>query len=275
MITRSNAYDIVAPPEGMKDFCRLMPCPTAAERTKDFSRIDFGWLGHFGSKAAGPDVWEYIASRAAAWDCPLSLKLAPSEVVSNPRGEDCLDAIRIWEDARLGNHLTDSQRDMLRNVRPEDAHYVPCFDQRAVWEEVVAGRGLTPVQQRILADRREHHLFVNEQGEYELVPTTEVPVAGEAIKAFCFRRELHPDKVYVLLWAVDSDVELRLPIASDLVQVMRPFGTLHPIRRLIGETVVTIGGRSYLVLKQAATEEAVRILGQARCATGKAASGTP
>ena len=30
MIMRSNAYDIVAPADGMKDFCRLMPCPTAA-----------------------------------------------------------------------------------------------------------------------------------------------------------------------------------------------------------------------------------------------------
>lgn len=49
----------------MKDFCRLMPCPTAAERVKDFSRIDFGWLGRFGGDAEGcpgPDVFEYVAS---------------------------------------------------------------------------------------------------------------------------------------------------------------------------------------------------------------------
>ncbi|MHB8901644.1 MAG: hypothetical protein ACYC6Y_23060, partial [Thermoguttaceae bacterium] len=108
MITRSNAYDVVAPAGGMKDFCRLMPCPTAAERAKDFSRIDFGWLGRFGEKAAGPDVWEYVASRAAAWDCPLSLHVALPEVSSNPRWQDCLDVIRVWEDARLGRCLADA-----------------------------------------------------------------------------------------------------------------------------------------------------------------------
>ncbi len=255
MITRSNAYDIVAPAAGMKDFCRLMPCPTAAERLKDFSRIDFGWLGRFGESAAGPDVWEYVASRAAAWDCPISLKAASSEFTSNPRWEDCLDAIRIWEDARLGDHLTEAQRASLRNVSPEDAHYVPCFDQRGIWENVMVSRGLTPVQERILADRREHHLFLNEQGEYELAPIAELPVGDEAIKAYWFRRDSCPERVYVLLWAVDGEVELRLPVANGLVRAMRPFGTLLPIRRPGGEAVVTIGGRSYLVFSHSTLEE--------------------
>jgi len=49
MITRSNGYDIVASAGGMKAFCRLMPCPTAAARSMDSSRVDFGWLGRFGA----------------------------------------------------------------------------------------------------------------------------------------------------------------------------------------------------------------------------------
>ncbi len=139
MISRSNAYDVVASPDGMKDFCRLMPCPTAAAREMDFSRIQFGWLGRFGRSTAGyagPDVFEYVASRAAAWDCPIALHASLEELQSNPRAEDCLAAIKIWEDARVGNHLSDEDRRRLRNVAPEDAHYVPCFEQRGIYENL-------------------------------------------------------------------------------------------------------------------------------------------
>jgi hypothetical protein len=260
MITRSNAYDIVAPADGMKDFCRLMPCPTAAERSKDFSRIDFGWLGRFGEKEAGPDVWEYVASRAAAWDCPISLKASPVDITSNPRWKDCLDAIRTWEDARLGNHLTESQRKSLKNVRPEDAHYVPCFDQRGIWENIAAGENLTPTQLRILDNRQEHHLFLNERGEYELVPITEVPVANIPVKAYSFKRKSHPHHTYFLLWAVDQDVELRLPVNPDSVRLMRPFGTELPVARSDTATVVTIAGRSYLVFTPSDVEQVRRVL---------------
>jgi hypothetical protein len=269
MITRSNAYDIVAPAEGMKDFCRLMPCPTAAERTKDFSRIEFGWLGRLEDPDASPDVWEYVISRAAAWDCPISLRAEPSKIASNPRWEDCLDALRTWEDARLENHLSDTQRQMLRNVRPEDAHYVPCYDQRGIWENIQANRDLTPVQRRILADRREHHLFANEQGEYELVPIIEVPLEGTAVKAYAFQRASRPKDTYVLIWAVDGEVELQLPVADDSLSAMRPFGTEIPLRRTADKTVVTIGGRSYLVFKERGSEETKRVLLDAGEVVGK------
>jgi hypothetical protein len=260
MITRSNAYDIVAPADGMKDFCRLMPCPTAAERSKDFSRIDFGWLGRFGQKTAGPDVWEYVASRAAAWDCPISLKASPADFASNPRWEDCLDAIRIWEDARLGNHLTQNQPNMLRNVQPEDAHYVPCFDQRGIWENIAAGENLTPTQKRILNNRQEHHLFLNEQNEYELVPVDEVTGCNPTIKAYSFQRSSHPDQTYVLIWAVDQDVNLRLLVDADSVRLMRPFGTELPVAHSENETVATIGPRSYLVFTTFDIEQVRQVL---------------
>lgn len=262
-ITRSNAYDIVASAEGMKDFCRLMPCPTAAERVKDFSRIDFGWLGRFGQRGAGPDVWEYVASRAAAWDCPISLKASPAEIRLNPRWEDCLDAIRTWEDARLGGHLTETQRAALRNVLPEEAHYVPCFDQRGIWEKIQSGQGLTGVQQRILARRQEHHLFRNEQGEYELAPISELPLEGGELKAYRIQRRSHADEVVVLLWAVDADVELRFASDGPVPLAMRPFGQELPARRLENETLVTIGGRTYLVFRGANLGEVTRTLREA------------
>lgn len=260
MITRSNAYDIVAPADGMKDFCRLMPCPTAAERSKDFSRIDFGWLGRFGENAAGPDVWEYVASRAAAWDCPISLKASPADITSNPRWKDCLDAIRTWEDARLGNQLTEAQRESLRNVQPEDAHYVPCYDQRGIWENIASGENLTPAQNRILSNRQEHHLFLNEQNKYELVPITEVPMASVPVKAYWFKRKSQPHLTYVLIWAVDQNVDLRLPVNADSVRLMRPFGTELPVAHSENETAVTIGPRSYLVFTTSDIEQVRQVL---------------
>lgn len=256
MISRSNAYDVVAAPDGMKDFCRLMPCPTAAARELDFSRVQFGWLGRFGRSAAGcagPDVFEYVASRAAAWDCPIALHASLEELRSNPRAEDCLAAIKIWEDARVGNHLSDDDRRLLRNVAPEDARYVPCYEQRGIYENCRANRNLTEAQGRILADRREHHLFVNEQGRYELVEIEEVPdVVQGAVKAFLFRRAGKPEDTYVLAWAVEGQLRLRFP--GETPTAMRPFGTPLPCAHGNGSTDVPLGPRTYLVFHNTDSE---------------------
>ena len=245
MMNRANAYDVVAEPEAMKDFCRLMPCPTAAARELDFSRIDFGWLGRFGEstgKSAGPDVYEYVASRAAAWDCPLSLHVRLRDLETNPRGEDCLAVFKTWEDARLGNHLSPGQREQLKNVSPPDAHYVPCFEQRKMLERVLKDRDLTPAQRRILADRREHHLFLNEQGRYELVEIEEVSgVAEGKIRAFTFHRAAKPGDAYALVWAAKGEQHVEFPLPAP--QAMRPFGVPS------GNSLeIVIGPRTYLFL---------------------------
>jgi len=268
MITRSNAYDIVASADGMKDFCRLMPCPTAAARANDFSRIEFGWLGRFGKTSngcAGPDVWEYVISRAAAWDCPISLKIGLAEVESNPRWADCLDVIKTWEDARLGDHLTDAHRDLLKNVDAEHARYVPCFEQRGIWKNFLANRDLTEAQRAILAHRQEHHLFINEHGQHELVAIDEVPnVADGRIRAYSFRRRTCTMDTYILAWAVDDEVELRLPVPPGRLSVMRPFGKPLPPEEDSGEATVRIAGRGYLVLSGTQVTQARQILQQAK-----------
>jgi hypothetical protein len=228
-----------------------MPCPTAAARERDFSRIDFGWLGRFGQapagKLAGPDVYEYVASRAAAWDCPVSLHVRLRELQTNPRTEESLAVFKTWEDARLGDQLTAEQRQTLKNVAPEDGHYVPCFEQRVMLSRVLQNRDLTPVQQRILADRREHHLFLNEQGRCELVEVEEVTgVAQGGVKAFLFHRATGPSGTYALVWAAEGDKRLRLPV-PDLV-AMRPFGRRLPCVSDGNGSEVLIGPRGYLFL---------------------------
>ena len=267
MITRSNAYDIVAPADGMKDFCRLMPCPTAAARANDFSRIDFGWLGRFGKTAtdcAGPDVWEYVASRAAAWDCPISLKITLDEIASNPRRDDCLDVLKTWEDARLANRLTASQLESLKTVPPELGEYVSCYRQRGIWDNCREGHGLSEAQLKLLADRREHHLFIDERGRHEMVQIEEVPgVADGAVKAYLFNRTERPKDTHVLLWAVDDDVVLQLPLSPEKLAVMRPFGNRIPARDHDGKTLVEVGGRMYIGLPGLDTDRAKRLLERA------------
>jgi hypothetical protein len=266
MISRSNAYDVVASPDGMKDFCRLMPCPTAGARALDFSRIQFGWLGRLGRSKqgyAGPDVIEYIASRAAAWDCPIAVHATVEELRSSPRAEDCLAVIKIWEDARIGNHLSEADRKLLRNVAPEDAHYVSCYQQRGIYQNCRDNRDLTLAQRRILADRREHHLFLDENGRYELVPIKEVPgVAQGAVMAYLFRRMAKPDDVYVLAWAVDGRLRLRLPVAR--LTAMRPFGTPHPCESVGDSSEVQVGPRTYLVFQRTDNDTARQRLRQAQ-----------
>lgn len=266
MISRANAYDNVATPDGMKDFCRLMPCPTAAARARDFSRIDFGWVGRFGRTklgCAGPDIYEYIASRAAAWDCPISLQVSLEEFQSNPRAEDCLAAIKIWEDARLGDQLSDADRRLLRNVAPQDAHYVSCFEQRAIYQNSRDNRNLTESQRRILADRREHHLFINEQGRYELVEIEEVAgLAQGAVKAFLFRRAGKPTDCYALVWAVEGKLCLRLPVGG--LVAMRSFGKRMPCASDGSSSELVVGPRTYLLLTDTDPERARHLLREAQ-----------
>lgn len=97
-------------------------------------------------------MFECVASRAAAWDCPISLHASLQGLRSNPSGEACLATIKIWEDARLGNHLCENERRVLRNAAPGDARYGPCFEQRRIYNDSQEARNLTPSQPRILAD---------------------------------------------------------------------------------------------------------------------------
>jgi hypothetical protein len=82
------------------------------------------------------------------------------------------------------------------------------------------------------------------------------------VKAYSFQRASRPKDTYVLIWAVDGEVELRLPAAGDSVRAMRPFGNELPVRRSASELVAEVAGRTYLVFAGLAVEEATRILSE-------------
>jgi hypothetical protein len=255
MMSRSNAYDVAS--EHVKNFCYNVSCRTAPVRALDFTRIEFGWifgLYHY----IGPDVLEYVLSRAASWDCPFSIRMTPAQVATHPRGGDCLEVIRIWEDARIENKLTDSQREMLRTLDPKEYQFVK------IWE-VVKTKPWIDLWSKTEFTDQEHHLFINKRGEYELVAIEEIRGVGDGFfKAYSFRRAAQPNNTSVLMWAVEGEADLALPLAPDQVRAMRQSGTELPVRAERGKTVVRVGGRAYLVLKGMEVDRARRLLLQAK-----------
>lgn len=112
-------------------------------------------------------------------------------------------------------------------------------------------------------DRREHHLFMNEQGRYELVDIEEVPkVAGGAVKAWIFQRSAAPDDTCVLVWAERGSVKLRLPVKG--LTAMRPWGVALPSQSDADGTCVLVGSRTYVVLPRTSRSAASQLLQLAR-----------
>ncbi len=251
IMSRGCAYDVVN--EHAKSFCREISCRTAPIRAQDFTRIEFGWIARFHPEM-GPDVFEYVLSRGAAWDCPFSIRVTLADAAAHPRAEDCFDTIKIWEDARIGGKLTNAQRTMLKTLDPTNYKYVK------VWDALFLPRWIDTWSKGTFQDQ-EHHLFVNERGEYELVPIREVPaVAGGRVKAFVFHRVLHPDDTYVVLWANQGELNLSLPAPAERLTVMRPFGTSLPFDKGESGVVVPAGSRRYLRLAGMGAEQTIQIL---------------
>jgi hypothetical protein len=239
MIAGGNAYDLNG--QHLKSFCREISCRSAPVRALDFTRINFGWVFQFYPNL-GPDDLEYILSRGAAWDCPFSLRLALPEIAANPRADDCLDVIKTWEDARIAGRLSPRQHDMLRTLDPAEYRYVK------VWDAVFGKEWIDRWSQTDFKDQQ-HHLFVNQRGEYELVPIREAPGAADGrIKCFLFQRPREIQATYLLLWAKRGELDLTLPVRPERVSLMRPFGSPLPTEAGSAGCHVRIGPRCYVRL---------------------------
>ena len=231
MISRGNAYDSVAPAK-MKAFCRTHPCRGAAMRALDFTRVNFGWLqGFWRSETSwiGPDVLEYITSRAAGWDCPISLTVRLAELKNHPRAGDCFDMLKRWEDARIAGRIGEGHRRMLRQLD------------------------------------REHHLLLDERGKEELVTIQEIPglAGGRLVKAYSFRRLFQPLDTFVLIWALVPQADLVMPPPPNGLKVMRPFGKQLPVATRGGKVHVPVGDRQYLVFPNTSPKAAAALLSKA------------
>lgn len=146
---------------------------------EDFTRLNFGWWA-FWDKRTQADMYEYGTSRAAAWDCPVTIQTNIPAFRSHPRTGDILEVMRRWEDVRAKNWLTDEQKEMLRDLATE------------------------------------HTLLMNEEREYELVPYRQIETGSSSLRAFVFSRHGESWAVY---WHADGEGSLVLSYTDALFEV--------------------------------------------------------
>ena len=214
MLSGGNAFDIF-PPEVIKAETRKWPAEEAPRMRQDFTRINFGWLGYYVPDATTigtqPDMWEYVTSLAAAWDSPVSIWGFLGSFKAHARTADNLEVIRRWEEVRKSHWLTDEQKKTLQNA-----------DQ-------------------------EHHLLINEQNRFELIPYDQVRnVAGGSseIRAFVFERQ---KTYYAVYWHISGDKKLELQLNPSDITLYEKLGAEKPVLDAAeGRVVIPAGSRHYI-----------------------------
>ena len=189
----ANAFDIF-PPEIFKKMIVQFPQAEAPIMQRDFTRLDFGWWALYNPgrtvtlkdrlprekcKTVGTqmDMWEFGTSRAAAWNCPATVMLTPESAASHPRIDDLLETMRRWEDVRARKLL----------------------DQKPEWREALKSA------------TQEHHLYLNEGGEYELHEISMLPTPAKAPHARGFLFERNGKRV-VACWHTSGSATLDMAL---------------------------------------------------------------
>lgn len=208
-LSGGNAFDVFQPEVFKEKICEY-PAEEAPRMRRDFTRLNFGWWGYWALRTQ-PDMFEYGTSRAAAWDCPVTMMENVEAFKSHPRTDDILEVMRRWEDVRAKNWLTEEQKLALQNLA------------------------------------QEHILLINENKDYELVPYDQITgTAGgsEDVLAFIFERN---GERYVVYWHTSGSGSLELPLDAKDVTLQKKLGG-EPIPFSAGEGTITIpvGGRCYL-----------------------------
>lgn len=223
MLSGGNAFDIFAP-EAVKEEVRKWPAEEAPRMKQDFTRINFGWLGYVlpseNSVGTQPDMLEYVTSVAAGWDCPVSIHAYLHTLDAHPRTKDNMEVFRRWEEVRAKNWLTDEQKKMLHNVA------------------------------------QEHHLLLDEQGQFELVPYDQIiDVAGGSreIRAFLFQRK---GDYYVVYWHISDNKKIELPLKSSEITLYEKLGKKKKIISATNSSVtVPASSRHYIKANKLTAEQ--------------------
>ena len=221
MLGGANAFDVFRPEE-FKEKIVEFPQAEAPLMRQDMTRLNFGWWAFWYPKrekndsdrqpvtiGTQPDMWEFGTSRAAAWDCPMTIQMNLQSLAKHPRLDDVFEVVRRWEDVRAKHWLTQSQKDELKSAT------------------------------------QEHHLFVNVQGEYELLPVKMLETADRRIRGFVFTRDGETWAAYWNAFAGEGEIELALP--ADEIRVVREPGAVAEAVRQTGVGVaIPASHRRYL-----------------------------
>ncbi len=232
MLSGGNAFDVFRP-EVLKEEIRNWPAEQASRMKADFSRVNFGWLGYFlpsdNTVGTQPDMLEYATSRAAAWDCPVSLSGNLNNLRAHPRTRDNLEVLRRWEEVRARNWLTEDQKRMLQELE------------------------------------QEHILLLNEQEEFELVPYDQIDNVANGsreVRAFIFERN---NDLYVVYWHISGSGKLELPLSSGNVKLMEQLDREIPVHSDKADHItIPVSDRRYLVAKNIKRDELISAFKNAR-----------
>jgi len=213
ILTRGNAFDVFKP-EVIKAATRAYPAAEIMRAEKDFTCINFGWIGYWapGKETIGtqPDMLEYVTSRAAAWDCPIALVGNLEAMDAHPRTPDNLEVIRRWEDVRARRWLTPEQKESLRNLE------------------------------------QEHTLLVDERGALVLVPCAQIErVAGSTGpgRAFLFD---HGGSLWASYWHTSGEAVLQLSLPATQLTLMKELGKPLTVEVSGKRVRLPLGDRRYL-----------------------------
>jgi len=208
MLSGGNAFDVF-PSAIFKDGIAKYPAAEAPSMAKDFTRVDFGWWCYY--QDTQPDIFEYGTSRAAAWDCPVTMQENQEVFQSNPRTGDNFEVLRRWEDVRQKGWLTAEQKLQLQDLG------------------------------------QEHILLINENQKYELVPYDRIETAASGstdVTAYAFERN---GKVYVVCWHTTGSGKLWLPIAADQICYEEEIGGERiDVMPVENGCVIPLEGRRYV-----------------------------
>lgn len=208
MMGGGNAFDIF-PTDVFKEKIAQYPAEEAPRMAMDFTRLNFGWWAYYMDTM--PDIYEYGTSRAAAWDCPVTVQVNLEIFRKNPRTADNLEVMRRWEDIRARKLLTPEMKESLRDLA------------------------------------QEHILLLNGEGGYELTPYDKVAGAAggdRRVSAFIFGRH---GEAWAVLWHTEGEGDLFLPAdPAALSYRAEADGEELPVTAAEGGAVIALAGRRYL-----------------------------
>jgi len=204
-VSGGNAFDVF-PMNIFKAMIAKFPVEEAPRMAQDFTRLNFGWWSY--NNETMPDIYEYGTSRAAAWDCPVTMMQNMTAFKSNKRTDDVLEVMRRWEIVRKNGFLTQERKDMLKNP-----------DQ-------------------------EHTLLINETGDYELVPYDILTEYGAPVTMYSFERA---GKNYITCWHTADKCKLAVKLdADDIVYEAAIGGEKLPIEKTADGIVIEVSNKAYI-----------------------------
>lgn len=218
ILSRGNAFDVFAP-ERVRQAMRRYTLRCAGQVACDFTSVNFGWVNYVApsEKTIGmqPDIFDFICSKALAWDCPISLVANLPEIERHGRTDDNFLSIALWEEMKLAGAVSDELKAQMRDPEREFT-IMPRSDGEPVIREVIQ---VTPDSANI----------------------------ADPVRVFAFA--VDPMTTGIIYWHCSGESTITLP-ATDVALSLESFdGTPLTIKyNSDGKPVLPVSGRKVLTI---------------------------